>query len=187
MNKQNQGYGICGAKNVYSSRSKLGNWVEDEAGVLLASKPRPPVGYFVTVQAEKHCDPRDMTPHPSMTSIKMLSTVELKAKNKDGTPYALLFNHGKELPIEERFLTTTNRMFSKPDTLMAPGTLARNKEKAKMRETRFISEPTSNSRLADAYAFRSNAPPVYQPNCLIGQPLQPLPIWNRSDIISKHE
>ena len=43
----NSGYGICGAFNVYSSSAKLGNWVEDEAGMALAANARPAVGTYL--------------------------------------------------------------------------------------------------------------------------------------------
>ena len=83
----NSGYGICGAINVYSSTAKLGNWVEDKAGESLARNPRPAVGMYVTDQASNHIDPAKMTVNPATKHVKMMSTAELKAKNKEGNAY----------------------------------------------------------------------------------------------------
>ena len=62
----NSGYGICGAFNVYSSSAKLGNWVEDEAGMALAANARPAVGTYLTNTQACHIDPiqaQDPTDH----------------------------------------------------------------------------------------------------------------------------
>ena len=51
----NQGYGICGAKNIYCSKVNLDNWVEDEIGAVIANVDKPKVNYYQTVQMASHC------------------------------------------------------------------------------------------------------------------------------------
>ena len=173
MYKQNQGYGICGAKNVYSSRVKLDNWVEDEAGVMLASKPRPPLGRYVTDTSDKHCDPKDMTAHPSMSTIKMMSTAELKAKNKEGTSYAQLFNHGNEMTVDERFNSTYKRLFSQPGAAAFARQhldLEKQKNKDKTREVKSLTTLTSTSQLMNAF-MTANANSTFKPRNAEGESL----------------
>lgn len=106
MKSANSGYGICGAKNVYSSRTKLDNWVEDEIGVIIASHPRPPIGNYETVAMSTHCHPSKMPVDTTHPAPKMPSTLEMIAKNKEGTPYSLLFGHGQtDLTPDERYNT----------------------------------------------------------------------------------
>ena len=100
MLKKDQGYGICGAKNIYSSRTKLGNWTEDEAGVLISSVPRPGVCSYATEQRANYCS-FENRPEPPALNVKVPTAAELVAKNKEGSPYSLLFNHGmKEVPSQ---------------------------------------------------------------------------------------
>jgi hypothetical protein len=100
MYKKNQGYGICGSKNVYSSNVKLGNWVEDSVGQDLVAKGRNVEAYYVTNTALAFKDPNEQPPLPAMP-VNMPTTQELKAKNTEGTPYSLNFDHGlKESPPE---------------------------------------------------------------------------------------
>lgn len=98
MNKRDSGYGVCGAKNSYNSRVKLDNWVEDSAGELLARQINHPERMNLTEQRSSFSRLEERDPIPS-GGIKFLTTEELVAKNKEGNPYALLFNHGKELTI----------------------------------------------------------------------------------------
>ena len=181
----NQGYGICGAKNVYSSRVKLDNWVEDEAGILLSSKPRPPLGRYVSDTRDKHCDPRQMTAHPSMTSIKMLSTAELKAKNKEGTSYAQLFNHGnRELTVDERFTSSYTRQFAQPSAASFARQqldLEKQKEKEKTREIKSLTTLNSTSQLMSAYLTKADA--VFRPRAAEGDSL-PVPRFAKRHMLS---
>jgi hypothetical protein len=100
MYKKNQGYGICGSKNVYSSNVKLGNWVEDSVGQDLVAKGRNVEAYYMTNTALAFKDPNEQPPLPAMP-VNMPTTQELKAKNKEGMPYSLIFDHGlKEISPE---------------------------------------------------------------------------------------
>lgn len=100
MYKKNQGHGICGAKNIYSSNVKLGNWVEDVIGADLASQERVVYKNYMSNTAICYKDPKDQPELPNMP-INMPTTQELKAKNKEGMPYSLIFDHGlKEITPE---------------------------------------------------------------------------------------
>jgi hypothetical protein len=101
MYKKNQGHGICGAKNNYSSTAKLGNWVEDTIGQdLLAMPDRVLVGSYMSTSGDFYRDPKDQPEGPPMP-MNMPSTQELKAKNKEGMSYSLIFDHGlKEITPE---------------------------------------------------------------------------------------
>jgi len=182
----NQGYGICGAKNVYSSKVKLDNWVEDEFGVLLASAPRPPVGRYLSDTRAKHCDPKEMVAHPSMTSIKMMSTAELKAKNKDGTSYAQLFNHGNDMTRDERFNTTFKRLFceNQPHTLSLmrqESDLQKQKNKEKQREVNSLSNLQSQYALSTAYLGKQEE--RFRPRKANG-PSIPIPTFGKHHMLS---
>lgn len=104
MYKKNQGHGICGAKNVYSSNVKLGNWVEDTIGLDLVQKGRHVESNYMSHTSLSYKAPNDQPPLPAMP-INMPTTEELKAKNKEGMPYSLIFDHGlKEIPPEVRHI-----------------------------------------------------------------------------------
>lgn len=100
MFKKNQGHGICGAKNLYSTKVKLGNWVEDTIGMDMVEKGRVVESYYETNTACCYKDPKEQPPLPEMP-VNMPTTQELKAKNKEGMPYSLIFDHGlKEITPE---------------------------------------------------------------------------------------
>jgi hypothetical protein len=89
---RNGGYGISGAKNIYTSKVRIGNWVEDQFGGHLASRPRPDKTVYKScshAEFEKY----DVT-NSSQDGSRLLSATELKSKNKDGLNYAILFAHG---------------------------------------------------------------------------------------------
>ncbi len=100
MYKKNQGHGICGSKNLYSSNVKLGNWVEDKIGLQLTQQELPVYKNYMSNTNLSYQDPKDQPPLPSMP-VNMPTTQELKAKNKEGMQYSLIFDHGlKEIPPE---------------------------------------------------------------------------------------
>ena len=171
MNKSNSGYGICGARNVYNSKVKLDNWVEDEIGAIIASKSRPAIGDYRTVSRVMHCDPKDM-PERYPAPANMPSTLELLIKNKEGTPYTLLFGHGKgEEPHDERYLTMARRTAAKlQDPQFAPladGYLANERAKNVRREINLAYKRTSQYRTATA--FRKNMAEYTTPHKLHGE------------------
>ena len=92
MYKKNQGYGICGSKNIYSTKVRVDNWVEDNIGMDLAHTNRPQYKLYQTVTSETHIHPKDMPP-PKNLPVNMPSVLELKTKNKEGMSYEMLFEH----------------------------------------------------------------------------------------------
>jgi len=184
----NGGYGICGSFNVYSSTAKLGNWVEDTAGHRLASQPRPAVGMYVTNTQAHHIDPAHMVANPKLTQVKMMSTAELKAKNKEGTSYSLLFNHGKTMDADERYRTANQERFKLKDFeerfARPQNSLSLERNKQAIRETRAQFKQMSGSRMAAAYTTLGNE--HYTPAAAQGTS-QALPKWGRQAILSMLE
>ena len=86
-----RGHGVCGSLNIYSNNVKLGNWVEDTIAAELIANPTEPYKNYSTNTSLSYIDPKDQPPPPTMN---MPSTQELKAKNKEGMPYGLIFDHG---------------------------------------------------------------------------------------------
>jgi len=89
--KKNQGYGICGMKNIYSSSSLLDNWVEDNFGRDLVAMNRSHKMDFNTEMTSTHINPAQMTRKCNLPEVKVESVETVKAKNKEGMPYSLLF------------------------------------------------------------------------------------------------
>ena len=186
----NTGYGICGAFNVYSSSAKLGNWVEDEAGQLLASNARPAIGMYQTNTASHHIDPAKMEAHPSLTQVKMLSTAELKAKNKEGTSYSMLFDHGHPVPADVRYRTAHREqffgrnaldegLFARPDKK-----ISQTQFKESMREARAGYDMAPQTKMASAYLTNNNK--YYKPNAIEGTK-QRMPNWKRRSFLEQTE
>lgn len=155
MNKHNQGYGICGAKNSYSSKVKLDNWVEDNIGSVLAQNTSSVAHNYDTVQSSCHIHPREM-PVSRRPPINMPSTQELKAKNKEGMPYSMLFDHGlrDQLP-GERFTTTSMLTIMKPtpqfQNAYEKKTLQRAKSKQMLSDINLSYVKTTEQRMANAH------------------------------------
>ncbi len=91
MYKKNQGHGICGAKNIYSSNAKLGNWVEDTIGMDLAQDERPVYTSYNSNTMLSYKDPKEQPPLPNLPVSKP-SLQELKAKTKEGMQYSFIFD-----------------------------------------------------------------------------------------------
>ncbi|CAN0246453.1 unnamed protein product, partial [Ectocarpus sp. 13 AM-2016] len=81
------GFGICGQKNSYSSKTKCGNWVEDRIGKTVAERlakaPRPALGS--TVEREDFVHPSTMTNNTVVSGddTKMMSASDIKDKNRE--------------------------------------------------------------------------------------------------------
>ena len=153
----NSGYGIAGAVNVYTSKAKLGNWVEDEFGQEIVKHARPPRGSYLTDQMANHIDPQDMQAHPSTTQVKMMSIAEMKAKNKEGSSYSLLFDHQKQLTPNERYATSYQSSFGRGPEVAAAlarpnGDLEKERAKRMVREIRERYSMVPESQSANAYA-----------------------------------
>jgi len=173
---------------VYSTSAKLGNWVEDQAGKHLAQQPRPAIGMYVTNTQAHHIDPANMVANPKLAQVKMVSTAELKAKNKEGTSYSLLFDHGKPIAADERYRTANQERFKLKDYgerfARPSGSLALERNKQAVREIQAQFKQMSGSRMAAAYTTLEND--HYTPAAAQG-PSQALPKWGRQTILSQLE
>ena len=183
----NTGYGIAGAVNVYTRKAKLGNWVEDEFGQDIIKHPRPPKGQYKTDQMANHIDPAEMDAHPSMTQVKMMSIAEMKAKNKEGSSYSLLFDHQKQLTAQERYSTSYQSSFGRGPEVAAAlgrpnGDLEKERAKRMVREIRERYSMVPESVSANAYV---TAPSAHtRPTILERGESQRLPVWSKKHLIT---
>mmetsp|Transcript_50378 Transcript_50378/g.87937 ORF Transcript_50378/g.87937 Transcript_50378/m.87937 type:complete len:192 (-) Transcript_50378:102-677(-) len=184
MYKKNQGHGICGSKNLYSSNVKLGNWVEDKVGLQLTQQEQPVYKNYMSNTNLSYQDPKDQPPLPSMP-VNMPTTQELKAKNKEGMQYSLIFDHGlKEIPPEERLVTTNMLTIMKRRN--DKGDIASEKQLMRARSKKMIQDfketysMTTEARYANAHlAFR----PDIAPKPMTGR-MDPLPKWHRTGALT---
>jgi hypothetical protein len=182
---KNQGYGICGAKNVYSTSVHVGNWVEDEEGLRIISNPRPCDRFLMSLHREQYTDPA-MRPEVPAPPGRMATIQELRDKNKNGLPYTLMFKHGKsDIPIEDRFME-----LNKKDTLDLSkrvsryATPERTFEKAKQRmmaqDVALARDKTTEQRAATAQLNSRGWNSV--PLAAVGRS-DDLPVWNRRKLL----
>eukprot|EP01031_Cornospumella_fuschlensis_P039796 gene39796-48453_t len=158
MNPQKlQGHGICGSRNIYSSKVRIDNWVEDNIAVDLLAHERGPKLSYTTVTKTQHIDPKDMPAQPPLPA-KMPSTHELKTKNKEGLAYELLFEHGTNLTkqtSQDRFQTVTGlTIMSRPDlprSLSPSRELLKSKSRAMMADISQALHMSTEYRSANAH------------------------------------
>jgi len=81
MNKKNQGYGICGSKNIYSSRVRVDNWVEDTIGMNLSQQARVAAVNYETNTKRCFRPPTECEQPPALP-INIPSAHELKTKKQ---------------------------------------------------------------------------------------------------------
>jgi hypothetical protein len=98
------GFGICGHKNSYTAKVYDGNWSEDKIATELLMTRAVPAPSYQTEQRGKFQNPGNIPEDPRIASVKMESMEDIRAKNKEGLSYALIFDHGAapESP-KERF------------------------------------------------------------------------------------
>ena len=127
------GFGICGHKNSYTSKVHDGNWSEDKIATDLLMTREVPKPSYETEQRGRFQDPKYVPEDPRMATIKLESVDDIRARNKEGLSYSLIFEHGAapETP-EERFKTqyqessdAKNNQYAQPD-----GTLRQKKLQA---------------------------------------------------------
>ncbi|RYH14254.1 hypothetical protein EON65_33900 [archaeon] len=155
MNPQkHQGHGICGSRNIYSSKVRIDNWVEDNIAVDLLSHERGPKLSYTTVTKTEHIAPSDM-PEPPPQPAKMPSTHELKTKNKEGLAYELLFEHGTALTTQssqDRFQTVTGlTIMSRPDL---PGSLSPSRGLLKSKSRAMLADINQVTHIPYTYTIR---------------------------------
>ncbi|CAM9443111.1 unnamed protein product [Laminaria digitata] len=120
------GFGICGQKNSFSSRTKCGNWVEDRIGKVIAAKLKdaPRQAFGSTVERDDFIPPAMMTNNTVLPRDKtqMLSAADIKNKNREGVSFDLLFGHVRDSKHadalqQDRFLTNTQESFAPTTTV----------------------------------------------------------------------
>ena len=175
--KKNQGYGICGMKNVYSSKSLLGNWVEDNFGCDLVAMPnRTAPRDFTTEYNANHLNPSQMVRKSKVPEIKVESIESVKRKNKEGMPYSLLFG-GDEVGVNGYKSTaklselgnTNNLQFAIPERQ-----LERQKARKMMKERDSAFRKTTEVRALNSHQSEGNGVPAVS----IGE-TEDLPCFNR--------
>ena len=180
----NQGYGICGAKNVYSGTALLDNWVEDRMGVQLVSQgDRFGQKFYTTNSHQTHCDPANMEMHPNSANIKLESVKDLKMRNKEGTPYDLLFSNPTSIANMSPYMTTSQLVQSKgagARFALREGLRTSERQKRIRREDEFANNPKSVS-----HASSSRIPIPKAREAIDPASTEALPIWSRRALISK--
>lgn len=98
------GFGICGHKNVYTAKVYDGNWSEDKIATELLLTREIQAPSYQTEQRGNFQNPTNIPEDPRIASVKLESMDDIRAKNKEGLSYSLIFDHGAapESP-KERF------------------------------------------------------------------------------------
>jgi hypothetical protein len=184
MMSKNQGYGISGARNVYTnSTTRVGNWVEDNTGAVLAIYRKDGDRFFETEYSAQN-KPIPERPRIPEGNFKVPSVQDLKAKNKDGLPYVTIFKHGKsDMPPNERFTTmlqtssSTNLLetFARPE-----GALKKEKDKITQQDILAARDKTTESRFANGHIL--TVKPNSIPQVAIGRS-ENLPVWGRKHLL----
>lgn len=183
MNRYNKdgGHGITGSKNIYCSKTNIGNWVEDHIGQDLVSNPRQATTLYETSSMNEYIDPSLQTVRSGpnhakfANSVRYLSKSELKAKNKEGLSYTLLFQHGlheEDISPGERYNSQLSLSYSQSKLEVSggdeglhastPPPVAVQKQREKLKEIRkqldlSFKRGTSEANSANAYASHSDA------------------------------
>lgn len=98
------GFGICGHKNSYTAKVYDGNWSEDKIATELLMTRQVQKPSYQTEQRSNFQNPINIPEDPRIASVKLESMDDIRAKNKEGLSYALIFDHGNgPQPPEERF------------------------------------------------------------------------------------
>lgn len=184
MYSSNQGHGIAGAKGVYSSKVKLGNWVEDSFGEIIAQEERPvDTKNYMTNTMSCYKAPQDQ-PEPARLPTKMPTVAELKIRNKGGMPYSLLFPHGiTEFPAEDRFKTNSEQFAIKENAgyALQEGSLLRVKSKKVLEDSTLAYKQSTLQRCANAH-IKYKVPAA--PRIDITGPIEDLPNWSRNSALT---
>ena len=181
---KNMGYGICGAKNRFSNKALLDNWVEDQFGQeIVAQGDRPGSTMYQTASMASYCDPKDMKMHPNILKVKLESVANLKTRNKEGMPYSLLFTNENSLIGQgPQFMTTMQRIQGAgagASFAVRDGVRTDNMWKRVKREEAAIRNPKST--YAGANRRVDKVPDVVR---MADGPIEELPVFRRRALIS---
>lgn len=161
MYKKNQGFGICGSRNIYSSKVRVDNWVEDNISLDLVKEPRHSQTLYRTVTREGFVDPTQMPEQPPLP-VNLPSAFELKTKNKEGMPYSLLFEHNcKPVDSNDRFKSTAAlTLMSRPENMK----FAENSNKLSRTKSKQILDDINQCYVKSTESRYANAHLLYNPN-----------------------
>jgi hypothetical protein len=129
----------------YSSKTKEGNWCEDAFGAILVQNRVISKLAYDTETTANYIPPKDMKDTTSSPGLVIESVYDLKAKNKDGLSYNLLFGHG--CMSKDRFVSSR----ASPEGSLHKRKLANNRK-----EMKSASAYTTQSRLANALMHQQN-------------------------------
>ena len=73
--------------------------------------PFPIPSSYLTTSRDTHCDPKEMTTHPNILKVKLESVRDLKARNKEGMPYSMLFTNEASLKNHGPLYMTSMQRF----------------------------------------------------------------------------
>ena len=181
---KNMGYGICGAKNRYSNKALLDNWVEDQFGEEIVAKgDRPGSTMYQTASMASYCDPKDMKVHPNILKVKLESVANLKTRNKEGMPYSLLFTNENSLIGQgPQFMSTMQRIQGNgagATFALRDGSRTDEMSKSVKREKTGIRQPQSTYN--EANRRLDKVPDVVR---MADGPIEELPVFKRRALIS---
>ena len=132
---------------MYSTKTKEGNWCEDEFGRWLVEHRKVTPLTYESETTSQYIHPNDMNDKAS-TDIAIESVYNLKVKNKEGLSYSLLFDHG--YPDSQRF--------ERPSRALPEGSMHREKLSSIRKEMDRTGRFTTQSRLAGALVMKHTAP-----------------------------
>ena len=132
---------------MYSTKTKEGNWCEDEYGKWLVENRKVMPLTYESETSSQYIHPHDMNDQAS-TGIALESVDNLKMKNKEGLSYSLLFDHG--YPNDKRF--------NRPSRDLPEKSLYREKLSDIRKEMHRTARFTTQSRLAGALVQKQPPP-----------------------------
>ena len=168
-----QGYGICGARQSYSTGVRCHNWVEDTYGGVLAAKHREKgtVSYAEhKSEAQEHFQERPAAPPGSLVAG---SQYDQRAK-LTGLPLQLLMGHDGAHGPNSMYTTTSDIMNSAQDKRFSrplrDGVGRAKKIRDATPQNRFSTASKSNNREAAIKQNRTISSPYTAPK---GDPSRP--------------
>jgi hypothetical protein len=180
---KNLGYGICGAKNIYSEKALLDNFSEDRFGKLIVEQgARPGKPSYMTNTMITHCAPSDMPPHPNAGMVKLESAKDIMRRNKEGMPYNLLFTKDEGPKANPRFETTLQRVQAagcSKDYAIPDGAVLKSLQRNIRREVTQQARLITTTNESQKWANKGDEIPRMSEG-----PLEELPNWTRTAYIS---
>ena len=115
------GFGVAGHKNAYSTSVRCGNWVEDVIGHDLSETRHEAATEYISEARRSYMDPRLMEDKAAASNVKIPSLAEITVRSREGLSWDVLFSHGHELPLEERFVASSTTQYQPPTSISTHG------------------------------------------------------------------